>query len=79
MTASTPCDSSQRASSTVVAEETMRRPVARTRASSAGAGRPKWKLTTAGRTASTTAALSASNGCLPGPGTMADASMPCSA
>src|SRR5918995_1566802 len=61
MTASTPCASSQRASSTVVAEEKILAPSARTRASSSFAGRPKWKLTTAGRNSASTSAASALN------------------
>ena len=40
--------SSQRASSTVVAEERIFAPHARTRASKSATGRPKWKLTTGG-------------------------------
>jgi hypothetical protein len=46
----------------VVAEEMILAPVARTRASSAGAGRPKWKLTTSGRASSIKAQNASSNG-----------------
>ena len=62
MIASQPCSSSQTASATVVAEETIFAPVARTRSRSAGSGRPKWKLTTSGRNSSTSAQKASSKG-----------------
>ncbi|MNP46817.1 hypothetical protein D3C76_1408410 [compost metagenome] len=62
MIASQPWRSSHSASSTVVAEDSTFAPVALTRASSDASGRPKWKLTTSGRSSSTRAHRSASNG-----------------
>ena len=56
ITASTPRCSSQSASSTVVALERMRAPLARTRSSSGSSGSPKWKLTTGGRSSSISSA-----------------------
>ena len=79
MTASTPCASSQRASSTVVADDSTLAPQPRTRASSSGDGRPKWKLTTGGANAASNSAVSASNGRRPGPAGIAAGSMPNSA
>src|SRR5215472_15630688 len=48
MIASHPWSSSQRASSTEVAEEVIFAPALRTRATKFLSGRPKWKLTTSG-------------------------------
>ncbi len=62
ITPSTPCASSQRASATVVAEERVKAPAALTRASKPGCGKPKWKLTTAGRASSTTTHMASSKG-----------------
>ena len=62
MTASTPCASSQRASSTVVAEDRIFAPQPRTRATRSAEGRPKWKLTTGGRNGSNASAASHSKG-----------------
>ncbi len=79
ITASQPRASSQRASSTVVAEETTLAPAARTRASSAASGRPKWKLTTSGLSDSTTAQVASSNGARLANGAVVSGSMPNSA
>ena len=79
MIASTPRASSQRASSTVVADDTIFAPDARTRASRSSAGSPKWKLTTAGLNSSSTPATSRLNGSRPGPVAIAFGSIPCSA
>ena len=76
MIASTPWDSSQRASSTVVAEERIFAPMLRTRSSNAGFGRPKWKLTTAGLNAASTSAAASLKGARPGPSGMEAGSMP---
>ena len=65
ITASTPRASSHRASAVVVAEEITLAPEALTRSSSAGSGRPKWKLTTSGRSASTRAQKLSSKGVRP--------------
>ena len=62
MTISAPWSSNQRASATVVAEDITRQPADLMRASSDGAGRPKWKLTTSGRAVSTTWHIESSNG-----------------
>ena len=62
MIASQPRSSSQRASATVVADAMTRQPAALTRASNAGAGKPKWKLTTSGLASSTTLHMSSPNG-----------------
>ena len=67
MTTSQPWLSSQTASATIVADDITTAPVARTRSTSSGAGRPKWKLTTSGRQRSTSRQASSSNGCLGGP------------
>ena len=56
-----------RFSVTVVAEAITLAPVAFTRWNSAGSGRPKWKLTIGGRSSSTSAQKSASNGVRPPP------------
>ena len=79
MTASTPWASSQRASSTVVALDSTLAPQPFTRASRAGSGRPKWKLTTRGWKGSTMSAISALNGARPAPVPMLAGSMPNSA
>ena len=52
MIASTPCAASHCASATVVADDHTCAPARRTRSSSGAGGRPKWKLTTSGRSAS---------------------------
>ncbi len=78
MTASTPWACSHSASSTVVAEDRMRAPVARTRASSGAAGKPKWKLTTAGLNSSTSAAVASPKGARDAPATAANGSRPSS-
>lgn len=62
MTASTPRAASQRASATVVAVDSTTAPVLLTRSSRRASGRPKWKLTTSGRSSSTSAAAASSNG-----------------
>ena len=54
MTASQPWSSSQRASATDVADDMTVAPAARTRSTSGATGSPKWKLTTSGRSSSTT-------------------------
>jgi hypothetical protein len=45
-----------------VAEERVKAPAALTRASKPGCGKPKWKLTTAGRASSTTTHMALSKG-----------------
>ena len=77
--ASTPRASSPAPRRPVVADERIRAPVARTRASRSLGGRPKWKLTTAGRSSSSRCAASAPNGVRAGPGGMRAGSMPYSA
>ncbi|MNF07573.1 hypothetical protein D3C80_2077830 [compost metagenome] len=62
MIASQPLRSSQAASSTVVALDSTLAPLAFTRCSSSACGRPKWKLTTSGRNASTSRQLCSSKG-----------------
>ena len=62
MMASAPFSSSQIASRTMVADPSTIAPAALTRASSAGSGRPKWKLTISGFSSSTSAHIAASNG-----------------
>jgi len=79
MIASQPCASSQIASSTVVADDRITAPVARTRASSAGAGNPKWKLTTSGLLSSTRPHQVSSNGARVGAAITALGSTPSSA
>ena len=78
ITASTPRASSQRASSTVVADAITFEPQPFTRARSCGAGSPKWKLTTAGRNGCSASAASALKGAHPGPAAMECGSMPSS-
>ncbi len=63
----------------VVAVEITRQPRAFTSASSAGAGRPKWKLTTAGRNSSSSGRCSGPNGARPVPSVTTEGSTPYSA
>ena len=74
--ASTPCASNQRASSTVVAEDSTLAPHFFTCFSNSGVGRPKWKLTTAGLNSSRTSAAAALNGTRPCPVGIMFGSMP---
>ena len=76
MTTSQPWLSSQTASATIVADDKTTAPVARTRSTSSGAGKPKWKLTTSGRHRSTTLQASSSKGCLGDPGDICARSTP---
>ncbi len=78
MIASTPCAASHCASATVVADDHTCAPERRTRSSSGAGGSPKWKLTTAGRSASIASAASSPNGSRPGPLAIAENDRPSS-
>ena len=62
MIASQPRSASHLASTAVVADAITLQPAARTRASSCGVGRPKWKLTISGLNSSTMAQVVSSKG-----------------
>ena len=62
MMTSAPFSSSQIASRTMVADDITMQPAALTRFTSAGSGRPKWKLTTSGFSSSTSSHIASSNG-----------------